>query len=256
MEEQVAEVKQAEEGAVPSGQEQTPAPVLVPATAPVPADGTAPAEGTPKPKAQDWKEKRIAELTAKLAEERARNKAAAPVDGQQAAASVGQYDDAEVDRRATTRARELASQQEFTKACGDVVVSGRKDFADFDSRINEIRRLADPNDQTSVMQYNTFLAAAIETGEAPKLLHQLGGDLNEAHRIMSLPPVKMGVELAKMASRQPGEISNAPRPITPVGNKGRSHDAISPDDKDRSDSLSDAEWFRRRNEQLEKRVSR
>ena len=59
-----------------------------------------------------------------------------------------------------------------------------------------------------MQSYNLFLDTAIETGEGPRLLHELGSNLDEAFRILSLPPTKMAVELAKRAQK-PGRWSPA-----------------------------------------------
>ena len=62
--------------------------------------------------------------------------------------------------------------------------------------------------------------AAFETGSAPEVLHHLGQDTEEASRIAALPPLKMAVEVAKLAGRlsapKSTPISKAPAPVKPV----------------------------------------
>jgi hypothetical protein len=116
--------------------------------------------------------------------------------------------------------------------------------------VDELRKLADPNDPISMATYNGFLAAALETGEAPKLIYALGSDLNEANRILSLPPLKMAVELTKLAAKPEQQISKASKPITPLNGRGVAHEAVDPTDPTRADALSTKAWMERRNAQL------
>ena len=62
------------------------------------------------------------------------------------------------------------------------------------------------------------------TGSPVDVIHHLGSDLEEAARISALPPVRMGVELAKIAqqtAQAPAKrpISGAPAPIEPVSGR-------------------------------------
>ena len=212
-----------------------------------------PAPSAPQQPQQDWRDKRIATLTRRLKEFQERGGQQQP---QQPAPAPNQgYNQADIDRLAEQRARELAVIHEFNRRCDEVAVLGRSAFGEnnFNERISNLQKLVDANDPSSVQSYNSFLSAAIDTGEAAKLLHTLGSDLDEAQRIMSLPATRMAVELTKKAMAPEVQVSNAPRPITPVGGRGVSHEAISPDDPDRSDHLSVAEWMRRREAQVSER---
>jgi hypothetical protein len=125
--------------------------------------------------------------------------------------------------------------------------------------------LVDANDPGQVANYNGFLSAAMETGDAARLLHHLGGDLDEASRILSLTPIKMAVELTRMsggtaspnvAGMNGNVISNAPRPLNPVASQGvNNRSVVSPDDAN-SDNLSTAEWMARREQQITERRQR
>lgn len=219
-------------------------PAVEPKAAPPTEPPTEPTEPPKEPPSQDWRDRRIAQLTARLREEQAKN--AKPPTADPPATAPG-LTEADVERRAA----ELAATQTFNRMCNDAAQAGRQAYPDFDSKVNELRRLVDVNDPASVAAYNSMLAAAIETGEAPRLLHELGSDLNEASRILALPALKMGVELTRLAlgGVAPGG-TRAPKPITPVRATGAPHTAIDPTDPDRSDALSTAEWMRRREAQL------
>lgn len=213
---------------------------------------TDPAPSSPAQPQADWRDKRIATLTRRLKEfqEQGRQQPAAPTTPQQG------FNQADIDRLAEQRARELAVVHEFNRRCDEVAVLGRSSFGEntFNERISNLQKLVDANDPASVQSYNQFLSAAIETGEAAKLLHGLGNDLDEAQRIMSLPTARMAVEMMKRTMAPEVQVSNAPRPLTPVGGRGVSHEAINPDDPDRSDHLSVAEWMRRREAQVNERA--
>lgn len=233
-----------------------PSPVEPPVPEPKSADpAPEPKAGDPQPepkpaeppKSEDWRDRRIAQLTARLREEQAKN---AQTKTETKVETPPGLTEADVERRAA----ELAATQTFNRMCNDAAQAGRQAYPDFDSKVNELRRLVDVNDPASVAAYNSMLAAAIETGEAPRLLHELGSDLNEASRILALPALKMGVELTRLALGGAAlGGTRAPKPITPVRATGAPHTAIDPTDPDRSDALSTAEWMRRRNAQLEGR---
>lgn len=201
---------------------------------------------------KDWRDDRIAVLTARLAEAK---KAALPVEPKTPAAAGTSEE--EINRRveaeAQTRAQVLAAQAAFNAEANGVVEKGRGEFTDFDERVTELRKLQDP---TSQVAYENMIRAAIETGEGPKLIHALGGDLNEASRIMGLSPTKMAVELTKIAVGVPGKLSAVPKPITPVGGRTAPHTTIDPTDPTRADNLSTAEWMARRQAQLSKSGAR
>jgi len=165
-----------------------------------------------------------------------------------------QYSQADIDRLANRRAQQMAITQDFNRRCDEAALSGRAQFgeAEFNGRIANLQKLVDNSDQQSVDSYNALLTAALETGEAPKVLHALGADMNEAQRILAMHPTRMAVELTKRAMQASPNVSGAPKPITPVGNRG-DHRQLAPDDPDRADHLSTAEWMRRREQQVVER---
>ncbi len=197
------------------------------------------------PVREDWRDKRIAKLTAQLREAQARQNV------------VPQNPDlnptVDFELRVREEAQRLAAAEQFNARCLDVVNQGKKEFPDFDSRVENLKRVVAGGDQEAVMQYSNLIAAAIETGEGAKIIHHLGNDLDAAARLMALSPVRMGVELAKLAFKEaPEQVSSAPRPIRNLGASPQ-HTAIDPTDPSRAERLSTAEWMARRNAQIQDR---
>ena len=236
-------------------------PPAPPAGATTQSEGSPPPSGAPDtsgaatssagdpPPAQDWRDRRIAQLTARLREAERRAQPATPgtPSGTPPVAPPAAPEDDQ--GRIAAAAEALVAQREFNNACNAAADEGRKAFSDFDSRVQSLVRTVDPQDRNAVQSYNNLVAAALETGKAHEILHRLGGDLNEASRLMSLPPVKMAVEVARLAATpvQPG--TSAPKPIQPVGGRSAPHTEIDPGDP-RSDNLSTREWMSRREAQL------
>lgn len=201
----------------------------------------------------DWKDDRLAKKTAQvqaLKDEIAALKAAKP--GEQTPGLTQEQLDALVDQKA----EEKRLQAQFDDGCNDAVKIGREKYPDFDARLNAVKAVVDNDDAESVKSYFVLVAAALELGEAAKILHSLGEDPNEAARIMAMPPVKMTVALTKLASKSEepppdNEITKLGKPITPVGGKSATHDAeIKPSDPGRADNLSTATWMARREAEI------
>lgn len=90
----------------------------------------------------------------------------------------------------------------FAERCNESVAEGRKAYSDFDAKIDALRNVAptiDANGRPMLPQ--TLVEAALETGHSSKVLYALGSDPSEADRIMSLPPMKQAIEIAKFASK-------------------------------------------------------
>lgn len=67
-----------------------------------------------------------------------------------------------------------------------------------------------------------FFEAITALEDGHKVYYALGKDLDEAARILNLPPAKMGIELAKLAAKKPKtSVSKAPAPTTPIGGTGK-----------------------------------
>ena len=235
----------------------TPDPVETPEPEPTPEPAAASTEPEPTPgpdtsQAPDWRDRRIVTLTARLREAERRIAQTTTQTGEvpETPPTVPQ-DQSELDRLVEAR----AEQRRFIERCNEVATQGHEQYgADFDNATRGLYGLIDANSPQEQAQYNLFLAAALETGKPVDVLRQLGGNLNEAARILALPAVRMGIEMERLAVKPADPApSNAPRPIRPVNQTAGSHDRISPDDPDRGDRLSTAEWMRRREAQLAER---
>lgn len=226
---------------------------------PEPAQETAPeseSEPTEQPQPQpqpqpksDWRDSEIRRLRAQNRELRTAQQTQ-PVQPTQAAPTLDP--NVEFQRLVREQAQQLAQQQNFNQRCNDCAAKGQEQFGpEFGQRVGGIQRLVDMNDPAQIETYNRFLDVAIETGEGPKILFALGSDPNEAARVMALPVARMAVELAKMATTEGVGLttSGASKPITPVTAARTNRSPIDPSDPDKSDTLSTAEWMRRRNEQ-------
>lgn len=216
--------------------------------------GAVPAGDKDDKKTEDWRDRRIAQLTARLRE---KEQQPTKVEEKVEAETV---DPNEFERRVALAAEERAQIKAFNDACNETAEQGKKLFPDFGEKITALTKLVDTTSPEAVAKYNAFLLASIETGEGPKLLHQLGSDLNEAERILGLSPVKMAVELAKLSTKTATggsgtgtSVSGAPKPISPVGQRGAQLSDIDPGDPERADSLPVDLWMKRREEQTEKR---
>lgn len=226
----------------------------------IPQDTPAPSPPPPTtepPLPPDWRDKRIATLTRRLREmqERTNGNAAPPPATTTPPATQPLQPPTNLDELVNQRAREMAAIQDFNRRCDETALAGRAAFgeAEFNARIGNIQKLVDNTDPLAVQAYNSLLNAALETGEAPRVLFELGADMNAAQLILGMNPTKMGVEMQKRASMPPSQVSNAPKPINPIPSRGAANERIAPDDPDRSDHLSTAEWMRRREAQLAER---
>lgn len=206
-----------------------------------------------EPPKVDWREKVLAKKTAKVHELTEKLKAFEnSADDTKSNASIPtpstqEFNEA-VDRVANERAQAIAATTAFDRACVDVLKQGNSEFDDFSDKLTNFQHIVDQNDQAERGKYATFVSAAIETGDAARILYTLAGDLDQAQRIMDMHPIKMAIELTKLsagtATRR--EISNAPSPIKPLG-KTQTQDAeIKASDPLRSDKLSTKTWMERR----------
>lgn len=221
-----------------------------PADAPPPPPDDAPPPPPPaseEPPTGDWRDKRLAKQAAIIAQLRKN----APPDGNPPPPPDGDsVPRADVERLANERAQALASRASFDAQCNAAAAEARKQFADFDTVVKQFGQIVDFTDATEVQRYDAFLEAALETGEAGKIIYTLGKNLDEAERIMALSPVKRATELARLTLVEPESPSTLPKPITPVHGKNAGPSEISPSDPVRADKLSSAEWHKRRAKEL------
>lgn len=212
---------------------------------------------------EKWQERRQnAELQAQLAEaqrkmdELTNGQAYPPVQQPDplAAPQARTYTEAEARQMAEGLARQQSAQGRFDHEVNTAIIEGRRGYQDFDASIESLRRFG------PLPPY--FVAAVLEAGQvagtdeakAADILYALGKDLTEADRILSLPPERQGVALAKFATHKAkpaGQTlvappaSSAPPPVrSVVGGGGRS--SFNPDDP----NTDIKEWMKWRETQL------
>lgn len=257
------------EGTPPPDPPQPPPPPVEPP----PADpaSNVPRETETEPR-QDWRDRRIGEQQQRLRERNARiaeleaqlasqgqppQPSQPPQYGQQPPPQPVGAAPGDIQRQINEAAARLASNQEFTRRCNEVAEQGRRVYGNFDQRVQRLVGLVDGQDQVQVNHYNDFLKAAMQTGQASRLIFELGGNLDEASRIMAMDPVGMTYELTRMSMRTGSEASAAPPPLTPIASAAQSNRTmVQPDDPETADTLDTSEWMRRRTEQMQTRRQR
>lgn len=172
-----------------------------------------------EPKKEPWFQKRIGELTrekyeAKRAADEARREAEQYREHlaqlqQGTTPETGQVD---VTALARQEAARMLAEERFTESCNKAYSQGKAEFQDFDQAVSNLQMVGANRD---------FLELATSSEVGHKVLHHLGRDLDEAARILSLPPVQMARELTKLEFRltqtqAPKPVSKAPAPITPL----------------------------------------
>jgi hypothetical protein len=145
------------------------------------------------------------------------------------------------------RVEERVSQQRFAEECNKLYSLGTKEYDDFDQVLSTYKTIGGLQP--------TAVQAAIEIGDAHKILYNLARDPNEAYRVMNLPPAAQAAALAKVALSgvtTPGKASKAPPPVRAVADgKG----AERTDSEKMSDpSLSMDEWVKIRRAQRAKKA--
>jgi hypothetical protein len=212
---------------------QTPASeTTVPDSGTEPTSTDAPAEKTEPeaPKIPTSIQKRFDQLTRERHEGRRREEAMearlaqlTPAQAPSQQAPVGMVPASDV--RAMVE-REV-SQIGFVKECNLIADAGKAKFSDFQDAHTNFTML-DRN-------MDAFLEgiASLGTDVGAKIYYEIGKDPDEAERILSMPPVKMAMELAKRANAAPKPIpvSKVPDPIKPVQGANTRSDA-EPDGKD------------------------
>lgn len=224
-------------------------PAVDPGAAPAAAVPTAPeAEPTAEEKKRSNSQKRIDALTREKWEEiRARSAAERRAQeleeqlntlrsGQQpatpaapaqvaAAAAAAPVAPVNLDALVNERARTLQQQQAFNARCNEVYSKGKQDIPDFDAALQNFSIFGGLGAHQTLVQASTTLP------DGHKVLHFLGTNLDDAGRILQLPPIEQAIELSNIANRlRAGPIvSSAPAPITPLAGGGGQPE-VRPDD--------------------------
>ena len=217
------------------------------------AEGASPSpkESSPQPSGY-WPKSavdRVAKLTARLREYEARGAGAPkPIDP-----STGQqFTQEQINQIINERANLVASQTAFNTRCNDAASRGASKFPDWQTKLTGLTQLVDSTDERSVQQYNLFLEAALETGDAENIIYRLGSNLNEAARVLGMSPMKMAMEVGKLGEGKGKEPSKAPKPIRPVGSTSPVT-GVKPDDPERGQEMAIDEWMKARNKQAAER---
>ena len=125
--------------------------------------------------------------------------------------------------QAKAQLREENAQREFNKACNDLASRGRQEYGDFDDAIRALTAVGYGNRPDA-------LTAITQLPDGHRVYRTLASDLDNAARVLSLPPMAMAMEFARMAmgaphtaaepeapAAAPAPISRAPEPLRVVG---------------------------------------
>lgn len=195
-------------------------------------------------KKEPWFQKRIGELTRdKYEEKRVNADLKAENERLRMALAQGQQgephqegEQGDVRTLARQEAKRMRAEERFTETCNRTYDAGKAEFPDFDRAVANLQMVGASRE---------FLELATTSDAGHKLLHHLGTDMDEAARIMSLPPIQMARELTKLEFKlgQPATkpVSKAPAPIKPLGSGKAAGEGL-------SDDLPIDEWMRRHNQ--------
>jgi len=230
--------------------EATPAPAAPADPAPPPELVADEPAAPPEPKKEPWWEARLRQKTA---QQKAAEARAAELERELAA-----YRSAQADKPAgdvpepapkvapkaddiRAEARRLLDEERRIEDTNRWVKAGNDEFKDFNEKSATLASLG-------ATEKPEFVQALVAIKDGHKLVPKLADDPDEAMRILALPPLKMAAELGRMAAaldaapKKP--ISNAPRPVAPIGGSARAAADDIADPK-----LSMAEWVRLREKQ-------
>lgn len=210
-------------------------------TPPVLQDDPAPVDPPKVP----WAQRRIDELTFQKHEAQRQAQAKDETIAKQqleiealkagkAPTGVGQ---AEIEARAAEIAEQRVAVDVFNKQCNDVFTTGAESYSDFKDSIKEFDKLGGLKPE--------FVACVLEVEAPHKVLYALSKDLDEASRIMALPPLRQVAALQKASIKLGGEappITKAPKPPTTVGGLGGGGAG-----EKNPDEMSMGEWMAWRN---------
>jgi hypothetical protein len=168
-----------------------------------------------KPK-NDWVQRRIDQLTREKHEERRQREEleARLRQYQQPADSQSQPKQMTADE-IRAEAKRLIQEEKFNDACNKVFDAGKTEFPDWDSSLRTFQMLGGASPE--------FLEAVTAMDAGHKVLHHLAQNPEVAERLLSLPPLRMALELARLETTvgqaKPKPVSNAPAPINPIGGR-------------------------------------
>jgi len=190
----------------------------------------------------------LAEVQAALASARTEGSPPEPTNGgPNPGVAVGHAPAAPVDfdRAVQERAEALRVQERRIAAEEESAKRGRELYPDFDQTVKAIAQIGEVP--------IALVDIAMDTGAAEHVMYALGKDLNRAAEIAKMPPGKMALELAKLASPEKApkpKVSTTPTPIAPIGTRGATVNGELRDDEDLG------AWMAKREEQAKARRMR
>jgi hypothetical protein len=109
-----------------------------------------------------------------------------------------------------SRAAQIAAEREFNRTCDEIAFKGKETFPDFDSKIANFQKLGGLPP--------ALIEAAIEAGPSHQILHYLGEHMDEAAKVLVMPPLKMAVAVAKLGDKltKVKSTSQVDEPIRPL----------------------------------------
>lgn len=196
------------------------------------------------PPKKSWERKRIDQLTWEKNEERRKREALEaqlnqkPLEGEDGK----QLSQADVDRIAEQKAKQIAAQQSFNQKCNATAEAGKDKYNDFDDAIAILGQVGLSSPQ--------FLDIATDLPNSHEILYHLGKNPDEAERLLNLTPTKQAMELARLEAKLSvapvqKQISKVAAPIKPLGgNTAGTHigDAIPDDDDEYSKWRAKQSW--------------
>jgi hypothetical protein len=158
----------------------------------------------PAAKEKSAEQKRIDKLTWEKYQAR-RDEKAVSERLEQVLAEKGGPDNEAVMALVRQEAERMASDQSFNDVCNKVYAKGTAAFKDFDNAVEALQVVGVDRE---------FLEIVVDSDIAPKLLHYLGNNLDEADRINMLPPIQKARALTKLEYEINSKpVSSAPEPI-------------------------------------------
>ena len=153
--------------------------------------------------------------------------------------------DEQYSRDVEAAANQQSQRQTIHNESVKILSDGKAQYKDFESTLSELGR-------NEVIITDQMVEAALEAGDAHKIFYYLGKNVDEAERITSLSPQRMGAAMAKIANRvnqpAPKPLSKLPPPITPIAGRGRAEVA--------DDKMSIEEYMRKEDARMYDRKRR
>lgn len=182
-------------------------------------DGDPEPEPGAKKETLDWRERRRIQEVNKRREA---EKRAAAAEAELARLRQGDQNPADpgspeaIRQQVESEIQQRMRAQEFNAACNRTFDQGTQEFTDFvDARDSLMQNFGD-----EINSSPAFLEAITDLPNGHKVFYHLGKNPEEAERLLSLSPVKMAVQIAKLGEKiaRPAAkpISQAPKPVRPA----------------------------------------